>query len=214
MKQIIFASTNQGKINEIKQALPNFEILSLNDFPNVNDVDEPFFTYIENAKHKAKSFFDQTGIPVLAEDSGIEIDHLSQHPQTVDWKPNMTVPGVFSARYASLVLNNPILDHDTVANNTLVMMSLEGIENRNAKYVSNFVFYDGTDFILSYGEMKGIITEGHERGHNGFAYDTIFQPKTSDKMISTSTYAQMPNHMKNSLSHRVKALNAMVNKLS
>lgn len=55
-KQIVFASTNQGKINELRKALPDYEVLSLSDFPNAVDVDEPFLTFVENAEHKARSF--------------------------------------------------------------------------------------------------------------------------------------------------------------
>lgn len=206
MKKIVFATTNINKLKEIKKYLPNdIEVLSLLDFPNHLDVEEPFLTFEENALHKAKSFYDLEKIPVIAEDSGIIVDCLDNKYYIKGFEKCEKFPSVLSARYASLVLNNPELDHDYSANNALLLKEMENVKgfDRSARYVSIFCFYDGEKPRYFQGTLEGFIAYS-EKGTNGFAYDSILIP--ADKNSEGGTYAEMDDESKQKQSHRIKAL--------
>lgn len=213
--KLIFATTNEGKLKEVRGYLPNIEIKSLTDFPEAEDVEETGLTYKENAFLKAESLYNQLGLPVIAEDSGIRVDWLEdKHLDKFSHKENkgMEFPGIYSARYSSVVLNNPNLNHNYFANNHLVLAELADAkkqEDRKASYISTFCYYDGVETKYFVGEMSGVIGFS-EIGNNGFAYDTIFHPELEDKTISEITYAQMNNSTKNKYSHRIKSLNKIV----
>lgn len=216
MKKLIFATTNQGKLKEVRSALPNYEILSLNDFPGATDVDETEDTFLGNALLKARSLYKELGIPVIAEDSGIIIDKISEihgGKLTADGiaYPSQ-LPGIYSARYASLVLNDISLDHNFDANNDLVLDELNGTSpaERSAHYLSTFVLMnDLNDYHVFEGKLHGFIAD-KPSGTNGFAYDTIFKLNSD----TTETYADMTTDDKNKVSFRVKALSKLINHLN
>jgi XTP/dITP diphosphohydrolase len=183
--KILVATNNQHKISEIQNTankLLKHNIIFLSPQSlNINLApEENGSTLKENAKIKAVAFYDVARLPVLADDSGLEIDALNG------------LPGVNSARFAEA--------HNDKANREKVLKLLENESNRNAKFCSVLAFYDGTEIKYYVGTCCGkIINE--ERGTNGFGYDSIFIPDGYDK-----TFAEMNDVEKNSISHRYLAV--------
>lgn len=189
--KLIIASNNAHKIREIKQILGSrFEkILSLKEAEIDHETVEDGTTFLENARKKAVEIAEISGCCALADDSGICAHALNG------------APGVFSARYAGT-------HGDDEANNRLLMDNLRDKEDRTAHYSCAMVlaFPDGTT-LSAEGEMHGevIFTPA---GENGFGYDPIFfLPEYG------MTAAQISPEEKNRISHRAKALNALVAKL-
>ena len=186
MKKVIFATGNEGKMKEIREILGDLdiELLSLKDAGIHADIVEDGKTFEENAQIKAKAICDLTGEIVLADDSGLEIDHLNKEP------------GIYSARY---------MGEDTSYHikNAKLIERLEGVpdEERTARFVCAIAaaFPDGN--IRTVREaMEGRIGY-EERGENGFGYDPIFYFPPCQK-----TSAEMTLEEKNKYSHRAKAL--------
>ena len=186
MKKVIFATGNEGKMKEIREILGDLdiELLSLKDAGIHADIVEDGKTFEENAQIKAKAICDLTGEIVLADDSGLEIDHLNKEP------------GIYSARY---------MGEDTSYHikNAKLIERLEGVtdEERTARFVCAIAaaFPDGN--IRTVREaMEGRIGY-EERGENGFGYDPIFYFPPCQK-----TSAEMTLEEKNEYSHRAKAL--------
>jgi XTP/dITP diphosphohydrolase len=189
MEKIIFATGNQGKLREIRMILEGtgLEIISMKEAGVTGDIEENGTTFKENALIKAKAVCSMTGMPALADDSGLVIDALGGEP------------GIHSARY---------LGHDTsydIKNNDLIRR-LEGVpdEKRSARFVCAIAcaLPDGRTFTEE-AAMEGRI--GYEiRGENGFGYDPIFfLPEYG------CTSAEISPEEKNRISHRGKALRAM-----
>lgn len=192
-KRIIFATGNQGKMKEIKMILGdlNLEILSMKDAGIDIDIIEDGTTFEENAIIKAKAIRDMTGDIVLADDSGLEIDYLNKEP------------GIYSARYMG---ENTSYD---IKNNHLIAR-LEGVadEKRTARFVCVIAaaLPDGR-ILTSRAVIEGII--GYEiKGENGFGYDPIFYLPEYQ-----CTTAELSSEIKNRISHRGKALEAMKEQL-
>lgn len=192
-KRIIFATGNQGKMKEIKMILGdlNLEILSMKDAGIDIDIIEDGTTFEENAIIKAKAIRDMTGDIVLADDSGLEIDYLNREP------------GIYSARYMG---ENTSYD---IKNNHLIAR-LEGVadEKRTARFVCVIAaaLPDGR-ILTSRAVIEGII--GYEiKGENGFGYDPIFYLPEYQ-----CTTAELSSEIKNRISHRGKALEAMKEQL-
>lgn len=190
---IIFATGNEGKMKEIRLILADLgmEILSLKDAGIDIEIHEDGKTFEENAVIKARAVMQKTGVLVLADDSGLEIDYLNGEP------------GVYSARY---------LGEDTsyrVKNQSLIDR-LKGIpkEQRTARFVCVIAaaFPDGR-ILTARGTIEGIIGY-EERGEGGFGYDPIFW--LPEYGCST---AELTMEKKNELSHRGKALRAIKEKL-
>lgn len=189
MNKLIFATSNQGKMKEIREILSdlNLEILSLKEAGIDVDIVEDGTTFEENALIKAKTIRDLTGCVVLADDSGLEVDALDK------------APGIYSARY---------MGEDTsydVKNNYIIeqLTGLKGDE-RSARFVCVIAaaFPDGTEETRR-GTIEGQI--GFEiAGENGFGYDPIFYVPEYG-----CTTAQLTSEQKNEISHRGKALRAM-----
>lgn len=189
MNKLIFATSNQGKMKEIREILSdlNLEILSLKEAGIDVDIVEDGTTFEENALIKAKTIRDLTGCVVLADDSGLEVDALNK------------APGIYSARY---------MGEDTsydVKNNYIIeqLTGLKGDE-RSARFVCVIAaaFPDGTEETRR-GTIEGQI--GFEiAGENGFGYDPIFYVPEYG-----CTTAQLTSEQKNEISHRGKALRAM-----
>ncbi len=192
MKKIIIATTNQGKLKEIKKILSglSFTLLSLSDFENVPEVVEDKDTFFGNAEKKAFEIFNMFRIPVIADDSGLSVDQLDGRP------------GVYSARYAG--------ENSTDEQNNIKLISeLMGLPSPHpARFISVAVYYDGNNYISASGELIGEIILEPE-GHNGFGYDPLFVPEGY-----SSTLAELSFEEKNSISHRAKAFNKLKEKLT
>lgn len=192
-KRMIFATTNEGKMREIRMIMADLglEIFSLKDLGIKVDIEENGKTFEENAIIKAKAICEMTGEMVLADDSGLEVDYMDK------------APGVYSARY---------LGEDTpysVKNRTIIdnLKDAKG-EERSARFVCAIAaaFPDGK-VITTRATVEGYIGY-EEKGINGFGYDPLlYVPEY--KM----TTGQMEPELKNKISHRGKALEMMKEKL-
>ena len=192
MKQIILATKNKNKLVEVKAVLGNdYEVLSMEDIGIDVDVEENGTTFEENATIKAEAIYKICGKPVMADDSGLEIDYLDKKP------------GVLSARF---------LGHDTSYDikNAKILEMLEDVpeEKRTARFVCSIaVAFPDRDTVVVRDTIEGII--GYESaGENGFGYDPIFYVPELKK-----TTAQLSMEEKNKISHRGKALVKMANRL-
>lgn len=194
MRKIIVATCNQDKIKEIREILAGdgIEYVSLED-EGLKDIDikEDGSTFEENAVIKAKTVSEATGLMVLADDSGLEVDYLGG------------APGIYSARYMGedtsyTIKNNHIIEE---------LKDAEGDE-RSARFVCAMacVFPDGR-VITTEGKVEGRIAY-EEKGENGFGYDPIFY--LPEKGCTT---AQLKPEEKNAISHRGRALRAMHKRL-
>lgn len=183
MNRLLLGTTNEGKICEMKELLagiPAMELLSFRNRP-FHSVDETGETFVENALLKARSVCHQTGLPVLAEDAGLEVAALDG------------APGVRSARFSG----EPV---DPLRNNRLLLEKLEGIDDRRARFVAvaALVLPDGQVFVCT-GVLQGRIGLC-PAGEDGFGYDPLFLPEAE-----TRTLAQMSLGEKNRISHRRRA---------
>ena len=182
MREIVVASGNQGKVREIEMLLKNLAIrtLSLEDFPNAPAVLEDKGTLEGNALKKAREIAEFTGLPAIADDTGLEVDALNGRP------------GVLSARYAGPESNSD-------ANRALLLSELDGLEERSARFRTVAAFVDDDEVHVFDGTCEGVIAIA-ERGEYGFGYDSIFVPEND-----TRTFAEMTAEEKNRVSHRSKA---------
>jgi XTP/dITP diphosphohydrolase len=183
MKEIIFASKNEGKVKEVRHILNgiNVKIFSLNDVGFVDEIHESADTFEGNAKIKAEIIYNKFKLPTIADDSGIVALQLGDEP------------GVYSARYAG----ENTTDNE---NNKKLLERLKSFtEPHRAKFVCAAVYYFGADFIEAKGEVEGVIIK-QPRGTNGFGYDPLFLPDGYDK-----TTAELPPEIKNKISHRYRA---------
>ncbi len=189
MDKIVFATTNEGKVKEIKEILEGFpvEVVSMKEMDITTDIEENGTTFEENSLIKAREISKLTGLPALADDSGLEVDYLNGEP------------GIYSARY---------LGRDTDYNykNNYIIDRLKEAEDkeRSARFICviSLVLPDGREFVKK-GVMEGRI--GYEiKGENGFGYDPIFYLPEYGK-----TSAELSSDEKNKISHRGKALRAM-----
>ena len=189
MNKLIFATSNQGKMKEIREILKdlNVEVLSLKEAGIEADIVEDGKTFEENALIKARAIRDLTGCMVLADDSGLEVDALNREP------------GIYSARY---------MGEDTSYDikNKNIIDRLNGLtgDERSARFVCVIAaaFPDGSEETRR-GTIEGQI--GFEiAGENGFGYDPIFYVPEFG-----CTTAELSSEDKNAISHRGKALRAM-----
>jgi XTP/dITP diphosphohydrolase len=187
LKKLIFASGNKGKIKEIKGLFENtgIEIVSLYDLNNPVEIEETGTTFYENAFIKAKTIYDIYNTPVIADDSGLEVEQLDGRP------------GVYSARYA---FEGCTYDD----NNNKVIGELKDLpEPHKAAFVCCAIYYDGSTDIHEFGKLRGrMIME--RRGTNGFGFDPIFVPDGYD-----ITLAEIGFEEKNRISHRSRAFHAL-----
>lgn len=192
--KIILASGNAGKLREFQQLLADcgFSVLPQSDF-NVSNADETGLTFVENAIIKARHACAHTGLPAIADDSGIEVDALNGRP------------GIYSARYSGL-------DAKDSNNNAKLLQELAQVpaEKRTARYHCVLAFMrhaeDPTP-ILCHGTWEGVIlTEA--RGDGGFGYDPLFFVPTHN-----CAAAEMDKAEKNHISHRGKAMAELLEKI-
>lgn len=193
MIKIVIASKNQGKIKEFSSLLSilNVSFLSLLDFPEIGEIPEEGKTFAENALKKASVVAQTTGLPALADDSGLVVDALGGKP------------GVYSARYAG----EP---KDDFKNIQKLLKELENVPDsqRTARFVAALCLYfpDGA-VLTSEGECAGIILN-EMRGSGGFGYDPVFYLPEYGK-----TMAELPLEVKNKISHRSRALSLLLQKI-
>jgi XTP/dITP diphosphohydrolase len=186
MKELLVATGNRGKFIEIKDLLRDTvaDLYSLEDFPEIPPVEEDGATFAENAVKKALSAAQVTRKPVIADDSGLEVDALGGRP------------GVYSARFAGEGAGDS-------ANNAKLLGELadisDGQETAAFRCVIALCFPDGNCRTFS-GELGGIILK-KPRGTGGFGYDPLFLVPEYGL-----TLAELPLAVKNSISHRGKAL--------
>lgn len=183
MKQILLATTNKGKLHDVKEILKDIdvEILSFLDFDDYPNVEETGATFLENAELKCKAAFEKYGIPSIGDDSGLESFQLNGEP------------GIYSARYAGE-------DSDDEQNNLKLIKKLSELrEPHSGRFVCAAVYYDGINYKSAIGEIKGNIIKS-PRGKNGFGYDPLFIPDGY-----SITTAEMSHEEKNKISHRLNA---------
>ncbi len=183
IKTILIATTNKGKMNDIREIYKdlNVEILSFLDFNNYPEVIEDGETFEANAIKKAMAAYNFFRMPVIADDSGLLVEQLNG------------APGVISARFADENATDEL-------NNKKLIFELEKFpEPHLAKYICVAVYYNGTDLKVVDGECKGrIIKQG--RGNNGFGYDPYFIPDGYELTMGELSLLE-----KNKISHRLKA---------
>lgn len=181
--RIVFATNNSHKLDEIRNILgSSFEVMSLNELGCHDDIPETGTTLEENARQKAQYIYDKYHCNVFADDTGLEVDALGGKP------------GVYSARYAGGE------GHDSEANMTKLLKNLEGETNRKAQFRTVIaLILDGKTSLFD-GIVEGEIIK-ERRGGEGFGYDPIFQPEGYDK-----TFAELGNDIKNTISHRARAV--------
>ena len=187
MRSLLLGTRNPGKMIEISSILADtgWSFSSLREFPDVGEAEENFMTFGENAIAKAQFYALATGLCALADDSGLEVAALNG------------APGVFSARYAGA--NASDADRRSLLLSELVKT---GDTNRRARFVAVVALANpnGEVLNLSEGICEGSITFA-PRGTGGFGYDPVFIPDGYDK-----TFAELPDTVKNLISHRARAL--------
>ena len=187
LKSIVLASSNTGKLREFRQLLAhkNLTVLPQSDF-QIPDADETGLTFVENALIKARHASQLSGLPALADDSGLVIPALDG------------APGIYSARYAGL-------ERDNQRNIQKVLDNLSGLtgQQREAHFHCTLVLIkspNDPDPIVAQGRLNGSITDTPS-GSGGFGYDPIFYIEAKSK-----TAAELSSEVKNRISHRAKAL--------
>ncbi len=194
MKDIVLASSNKGKVREINQVLAGLDMVvrPQGEF-GVIDAEETGLTFVENAILKARNAAQHTGLPAIADDSGLEVDALAG------------APGIYSARFAGEGASDQ-------ANLEKLLDALQDTpeENRTARFQCLMVYMrhanDPTPLICQ-GSWEGRILTA-ARGSNGFGYDPVFYVPTHD-----CSSAELPAETKNQLSHRGQALRKLVSAL-
>ena len=191
-RRIVLASNNQGKLKEFYQILEPLGVsLHAQSEFQIPDSPEPYFTFLENALIKARHAAKLSGLPAMADDSGICVTVLNG------------APGVFSARYAG----EPKSDHN---NNLKLIQDLAAHSDKSAYYYCVLV-YVRSEFdpqpVIADGRWFGEIIDS-PRGNAGFGYDPYFYLPSLEK-----TVAQLSSEQKNTLSHRAQALQELLQKL-
>jgi XTP/dITP diphosphohydrolase len=189
--KVLIATTNKGKIQEFNYLLEglDIEVIGLAEYGTVPSVEEDGQTYAENALKKARTMHQLTGLPVIADDSGLEVDSLQGRP------------GIFSARFAGP-------DASDEDNNRKLLALLGQTPNRQARFMAAVVFVDnGVEEVFT-GTIEGTIAH-HPAGSEGFGYDPVFIPEGY-----AQTFAEIGTHIKNKISHRAKAMEKLKNYLS
>lgn len=177
MKELVFATHNNHKLEEMRAILKNYNVIGLNDIGCHEEIVEDSNTLEGNAIIKANFVTDHYNLNCFADDTGLEVEALDG------------APGVFSARYAG----EGCSFQDNVKK---LLKALEGIENRRARFRTVIALnLDGQQYTFE-GIVNGIIVK-EQHGEKGFGYDPIFLPDGYDQ-----TFAEMPLDLKNSISHR------------
>lgn len=183
---LAFATNNEHKVEEVKTKLAKYyQILSLHDLGDDNDIPETGITLDENALIKAQYLYNKYGYTCIADDTGLEVLALDN------------APGVYSARYAG--------EHKSSADNiTKLLKELKDKEDRRAQFRTVIALIeDGKKFLFE-GIVSGKISR-ERRGNQGFGYDSVFEPDGYNK-----TFAELSLDEKNKISHRAKAIDQLI----
>ena len=187
------ATRNSDKLKEIRTLLTDLtiDLIDLDSYPEIPPVEETGVTLQENAFLKARTIHAATGIPAIADDTGLEVDALDG------------APGVYSARFAGADATY----HENVVR---LLTSMEGVpaEERTARFRTSAVYVDDNQEISAEGTVEGAIALAPV-GKHGFGYDPIFVPQ--DQPL---TFGQMTDHQKNDYSHRARAFVALQDALA
>ncbi len=189
-KQLVLASANPGKIKELQELLADqgISILPQGDL-NIPDIEETGLTFVENAILKARNAAALSGLPAIADDSGLEVDYL------------LGAPGIYSARYAGIGATD-----STNREKLLAALAEVPTESRNARYQTVIVYLrhaeDPTPIICQ-GTWEGRIAL-EPKGSEGFGYDPIFIPDGYQQ-----SFAELGSAVKSQLSHRASAVRAL-----
>jgi len=198
-ERIVFATNNAHKLSEARAIFEKLEskeggrcrILSLSDINCHDDIDETADTLEGNALIKARWINEKYGTDCFADDTGLEVEALGG------------APGVMSARFAAI--ENPEAEsHDAKANMELLLKKLQDVTNRKARFRTSIALIINGEEHLFEGVVNGVISTV-PAGHDGFGYDPVFIPDGC-----TDSFAQMTAAQKNSMSHRGRALEAMM----
>ncbi|NCO63614.1 MAG: non-canonical purine NTP diphosphatase [Flavobacteriales bacterium] len=188
--QLVFATNNLNKIKEVEVLIPkHIKLLSLKDIGCFEDIPETQNTIEANAIEKASYIKKHYGYDCFADDTGLEVTALDGHP------------GVFSARYAGEQRNA-----DDNMNKLLENLKLHS--NRSAQFKTVIALQIGNDLQTFEGLCQGVITNT-KQGEHGFGYDPIFKPNGFDR-----TFAEMDLNLKNTIGHRGKAIQLLVDFLN
>lgn len=191
MKQLLLATNNQGKVDELRGMLGwiDVEVVSLADIGITTEVEETGDTFIENAKLKASGYASLAGIAAIADDSGLEVDALGQRP------------GVLSARYGG-----PATSFAEKMQLLLDEIEKTGNNERRARFVCSIAVADRDGNILQTadGICEGKIAK-HARGSGGFGYDPVFIPDGYDE-----TFGELSGSVKSKISHRSRAFDEIM----
>jgi XTP/dITP diphosphohydrolase len=193
MEKLVIASNNPGKLCEFEKMLAplGIEVLTQSQL-GISEAEEPHRTFVENALAKARHVSRESGLPALADDSGICVEALGG------------APGVQSARYAG---DNPKSDR---RNNDKLLQDMQGVTDRRAHYYCVLVLVrhaDDPQPVIAEGEWWGEIAH-EERGDGGFGYDPMFWLPDQGRMSAELTHDE-----KEQISHRAKALKILLGKL-
>lgn len=188
--KLVFATHNAGKLREVKELLePNYEVIGLVELNDYEDIPENEPTLEGNALVKARTIWEKYGLSCFSDDTGLEINALNG------------APGVYSARFAGPA-------KDAHENMDLVLEKLAGVSDRSAQFrTAVALILDGKEHVFE-GTVQGTIRES-KSGAMGFGYDPIFQPEGHEV-----TFAEMDNKLKNSMSHRGRAIQKLVDFLA
>lgn len=184
--KLVFATQNLDKLKEIQQLVPPaVGILSLRDLDFIGDIEETGATLEENALLKARFIYEKFGLDCFADDTGLEVEALNG------------APGVYSARYAGK-------EQNANRNMDKLLAELDDANNRRAVFKTVIALLIGGKAYLFEGAVPGVVTR-EKRGAAGFGYDPVFLPDGHSK-----TFAEMSAAEKNSISHRARAVNKLV----
>ena len=187
MSKILFGTNNLNKLEEIRAIVPSsFQVVGLQELGIDLDVEETETTLEGNALLKAKAYFEASGLPCFADDTGLEVAALNGEP------------GVYSARWAGEGCSY----RDNVDK---MLREMQGKPNRAAAFRTVIAWYDGSEPVFFEGVVNGEITEAIH-GEKGFGYDPLFLPTGF-----TQTFAEMSPKDKHAISHRGIAVRAFMN---
>jgi len=181
MKELIFASNNAHKLEEVRALLPDVRVLSLSEAGFSGELPETSGTIKGNAIQKARFLYEKLRKPCFSDDTGLEVEALGG------------LPGVDTAHYAGL-------ERDSVKNMNKLLEAMRDVENRKARFITVIALMVDEELRCFEGVVNGVVA--HSRfGSGGFGYDPVFVPEGFDK-----TFAELPASVKQEISHRARAL--------
>ena len=197
MRKLVLATRNQGKVREFQRLIQehsqDIEVISLDSFPELPEIEETGDSFEANALLKAKAVAEFTGLPALADDSGLSVDALNGDP------------GIYSARWAGA-------HGDDFANNAKLLNQLSGVNERGAQFKCVVALVipneSGEQVLIESGSISGVIV-GEPRGDFGFGYDPLFAPHGS-----SLTFGELTQAEKDKISHRGQAFRKIAPRIS